>query len=87
MGVRLKAGLITSIEKKSIFGNIKTAFVGGIWGYILFFGILIMTKAVSGFVLSEGGLKIETPDFILPVIGFVLLFIIKFLENYKEDNP
>ena len=82
----MKAELTTSFEKKSTFSNVRVALIGGVWGYVLFLGILLLTKAVSGFILSGDGLNIETPDFILPVIGFVLLFIIKFLENYKEDQ-
>lgn len=82
----MKAELTTSFEKKGTFSNVRVALIGGVWGYVLFLGILLLTKAVSGFILSDDGLNIETPDFILPVIGFVLLFIIKFLENYKEDQ-
>lgn len=81
----LKVGTLSSSKSKNFIVNFKDSLIGGIWGYILFLGILMLTKVISGYILSNGEFTIETPDFILPVIGFILLFLIKYLENYKED--
>jgi hypothetical protein len=83
-GGHLKADLISGNTRQNMIENIKSGFVAGIMGYILFLGILLLTKFVSSIMQTDSNFITESTDFILPVIGFVLLFLIKFLENYKE---
>jgi hypothetical protein len=73
-------------EKKTGFGNvIRKSVFAGLGGYLLFLTILLFTKFISMLIQPKGTVTgIETADFILPVIGFFLLFLIKLLENFKE---
>ncbi len=81
----MKAEFIsTSVAKSNLLQNIGQAIIAGFWGYVLFLGILFITKIVSTLIQTEVGVIYETTDFILPIIGFLLLFLIKILENYKN---
>ncbi|MBU0473857.1 MAG: hypothetical protein KKF62_06805 [Bacteroidetes bacterium] len=77
--------VIRSSNKLKISSIISKSFIAGIGGYILFLSILLLTKVVSMLIQPVGNVQFETADFILPIIGFFLLFLIRFLENYKES--
>ena len=81
----MKADSIISGERLSLFSNLGRALAAGVGGYILFLVILFATKTVSMFIQPKGSVEFEVTDFVLPVIGFFLLFLIKLLENLKED--
>jgi len=76
----------TEVKKTTVKVNIKKALLAGIGGYFLFLFILLVTKSISVFVQSSGKLQFELADFILPVIGFILLSLIKFLENFRDSE-
>ena len=81
----MKTELISSsVNKSNLLHNIGQAIIAGFWGYILFLGILFLTKIVSTLVQTNGMTMFESADFLLPIIGFILLFLIKMLENFKE---
>lgn len=74
----------SSVAKSNLLQNIWRAVIAGGWGYVLFLGVLFTTKAVSMLLQEDGGIVYEAIDFVLPIIGFLLLFLIKILENYKN---
>lgn len=78
--------IATEVEKTPVKVNIKKSLLAGIGGYFLFLFILLVTKSISVFVQSSGKLQFELADFILPVIGFILLSLIKFLENFRDSE-
>lgn len=81
----MKEEVIRASNKLKISSIFNKSFIAGIGGYILFLSILLITKLVATFIQPDGNVLFETADFILPIIGFFLLFLIKFLENYKES--
>ncbi len=56
-------------------------FSGGIFGFAVFFSVLLITKGVSILLRISKKFVIDMNDVILASIGFVLLFLIKLLEN------
>ncbi len=81
----MKAEFVSSsVAKPRFLNSLSKALVAGIGGYFLFLGILFLTKLISVIVQSETSISHEPTDFILPLIGFFLLFLIKILENFKE---
>ncbi|MCF6269014.1 MAG: hypothetical protein L3J41_04835 [Melioribacteraceae bacterium] len=72
--------------KVSVMLNIKKSLLAGIGGYFLFLFILLATKSISVFIQASEELQLEPTDFILPFIGFILLSLIKFLENFKDSE-
>jgi len=81
----LKTETITSKVRLKILSSIGTSLLAGSWGYLLFLTILFFTKIIARFVQDERAFTFEVEDFILPIIGFVLMFLIRFLENFKEN--
>ncbi len=71
-------------EKVSVILNIKKSIIVGVGGYFLFLFILFVTKIVSVLIQTSGQLKVEFNDFIISIIGFILLSLIKFLENFRD---
>jgi hypothetical protein len=68
-----------------MFFNVKKSILAGVEGYFLFLSILFLAKGISVFIQASEKLQIELTDFIFPLIGFVLLSLIKFLENIRDD--
>ena len=58
----------------------------GILGFIMFLGVLIITKFLGCCVGTIEKFVIETDDLLLSVLGFVLVFLIKFLENFRDKE-
>lgn len=81
----MKTETITSEVRPKIMSVLANSLVAGFWGYLLFLTILFFTKIVARFVQDEKAFTFEVEDFILPIIGFVLLFLIRFLERFKEN--
>jgi len=82
----LRVENITSLKKLKFSNLLVKSVIAGFLGYILFLGILFATKLVASVIQIEGNLKFEMIDFVLPLIGFILLFLIRLLENYKLNN-
>lgn len=58
----------------------------GICGFAIFITILIIVKLFSYLIGTYNYFSIEITDVQLSLIGFVLLFLIRFLENFKETD-
>ena len=82
----MKIETITSIRKQRVSYILGKSFIAGFLGYMLFLVILFATKLLAMIIQPEGTIVFEKADFVLPVIGFVLLFLIRFLENFKESD-
>ncbi len=76
----------TETERVPVILNIKKSILAGIGGYFLFLIILLATKSIAVVIQTSGKLQFELTDFILPVIGFILLSLIKFLENFRDSE-
>ena len=77
-----------SIKKRSI--SIKNYLIeplkSGLFGFSIFIAILIIVKLFSYAIGTYNYFAIEITDIQLSIIGFVLLFLIRFLENFKEHE-
>jgi hypothetical protein len=77
-------------NRTSIFYAVKDYFlsplVAGVLGFIAFFCILIVTKFFSYIIGTYENLALDWNDAFLSAIGFILVFLIRFLENFKEEG-
>jgi hypothetical protein len=58
----------------------------GLFGFAMFFTILLIVKLFSYAIGTYNFFVIEISDIELSLIGFVLLFLIRELENFKEKE-
>lgn len=81
----------TESQDSQVFKNIKSYFLnpvkGGIFGFAAFFGLLSGIKYFSYLVGSQAKFSLDIADVTLSLLGFVLVFLIKFLENFQEKEP
>ncbi len=61
-------------------------FISGILGFISFFIVLISSKYLGYLVGSTKTFQIDFKDALLSLLGFVLVFLIRFLENFNEKS-
>lgn len=74
------------ISKIFTFKTLSKCMVGGIGGFFLIFMVIITAK-LFGFILNTyHSFKFDSEDFMLSMIGFVLVFIIKFLEQVSDPE-
>jgi len=82
--------LTSAVEKKNYKTFFKSffllPFINGLFGFTLFFTILFLTKSFSSWIGSIEVFTIDIEDVVLSSIGFILLFLIKFLENFAEKE-
>ncbi len=87
-------GAIVSKRGKSkkaptAFTHIKNYFLlpvrSGLFGFSSFFVVLIISKYLGYLIGSMGVFKVDLEDVTLSLLGFVLVFLIRFLENFKEE--
>lgn len=74
-----------SDQTKSFLKFVLLPLRAGLLGFSIFLIILIVTKWISYLIGTNDNLTIDVEDVYLSVIGFILLFLIKFLENFKEE--
>ncbi|MCU7495262.1 MAG: hypothetical protein HF314_09675 [Ignavibacteria bacterium] len=74
-----------------VFRNFKSYFLnpvkGGIFGFAAFFGLLSAIKYFSFMIGSQPHFSLDVTDVTLSLLGFVLVFLIKLLENFQEKEP
>ena len=87
------AVLNTKIKKENTLKNSFSAkrhffepCKSGLFGFAAFITILILVKLFSFAIGSYDYFALEITDVELSLIGFVLLFLIRFLENFKEQK-
>lgn len=76
-----------STKKNSLLMNyVINPIKSGIFGFSAFFSILLVTKLFSYWIGTYDEFAIDLDDVLLSVIGFILVFLIKFLENFKQEE-
>jgi len=78
-----------STNSNSMFSksHLTSAFSGGIFGFLLFFLIIMIVKAISYWVGSTSLIKVDSEDLFLSIIGLVLMALINILEDLRLKEP
>ncbi|MCL4549643.1 MAG: hypothetical protein M1495_13850 [Bacteroidetes bacterium] len=71
-----------STFQKFVLNPIKS----GLLGFLLFFVVLVITKYLGKLIGSAANVTIDPEDFLLSSIGFIMFFLIKFLENFSGEK-
>lgn len=58
----------------------------GLVGFSIFFTVLLIAKYVGFLINFSSAFNIQTDDVFLSLLGFVLLLLIKILENLNKRN-
>lgn len=58
----------------------------GLYGFLIFFSILVLTKLFGYMTGTQKIFFISSDDLILSMIGFAPLFLIKLLVNFKKEQ-
>ncbi len=80
--VAKKEKALNELISKFVFSPLKA----GIGGFAAFFTILILTKLFAYLMGIQNIFEVDVYDLLLSTIGFILSFLIRFLENFKEKN-
>ncbi|MDX9923738.1 MAG: hypothetical protein RBS48_03155 [Ignavibacteriaceae bacterium] len=59
--------------------------LAGILGFVIFLVVLSLTKYLGSLLTTDVVFKIESNDFLLAAIGFVLLSLIEVLKNFRQE--
>jgi len=59
-------------------------FTGGIFGYLGFFILLIISKFFGYLIGNNISFKIDFTDLLLPLLGFAFIFIVKLNKDSEE---
>ncbi len=56
----------------------------GLFGFSAFFTVLLISKYLGFLIGSLQSFVVDIEDVTLSLLGFFLVFLIKFLENFKD---
>ncbi len=81
----------TKVEENSTSPNFAKDYIwapikAGLFGFAMFFTILLAVKLFSYIIGTYNFFSVELTDLSLSSIGFILLFLIRELENFKEKE-
>lgn len=60
--------------------------VSGLYGFTAFFTVLIFTKGLSYLLGLTEQYIVSTDDVLFSILGFVLVFLIKLMDNIKHKT-
>lgn len=60
--------------------------LAGLYGYAIFFTVLLLCKWIGCMIDSSNGFNVAVEDLLIAIIGFVLLFVIRLLENFQKSG-
>ena len=91
----MKGVIVThAVQKKKnskfhsfLFEYVLFPFRSGVFGFISFLLVLITAKYLGFLIGSLDKFNMEMEDLTLSLLGFALVFLIKFLENYNKLHP
>lgn len=58
----------------------------GIGGFASFFVVLAAAKYLGSIIRTSESFIIDAEDFLLSLMGFILVFLIKFLGNFSQSD-
>ncbi len=77
------------VEKDSNYSTFKfiaSSLQSGLFGFAIFFTVLLVSKFLSSLIGTNEVFKIDFSDVTLSLIGFVLTFLISFLKHFSQSN-
>lgn len=81
-----KSITINSHLKETIHNYIIAPILSGLYGYTIFFSTITLVKALGTLVGSLPVFNIEIADTEMSILGFVLLFLIRFIKNFSPED-
>jgi hypothetical protein len=73
--------------KKSFYSSfLVQPILNGVGGFFIFLVILILTKLIAYWLGTQATFSVVFEDVILSSVGFLLFFLIKFLENFRSKH-
>lgn len=77
----------TKNKAKNIVNNfLWKPLKSGSLGFITFFAVLLITKLLSYLIGTRDIFVIEVEDLTVSFIGFILLYLFTFVEQFKNKN-
>ena len=72
--------------KETIHNFIIAPILSGLYGYSIFFSTIILAKGLGTLAGSLPAFNIEVADAQMSIIGFILLFLIRFIKNFSPED-
>lgn len=74
-----KKNSITEVFQKYFFKPLT----GGVLGYLGFFSLLITSKYLGFLIGNRTSFQVDSIDFMLSLLGFAFIFVVKLKDNSK----
>ena len=72
--------------KGTIHNFIIAPILSGLWGFTIFFSTIILAKALGTLIGSIPSFYVEVAEAAMSILGFFLLFLIRFVKNFAPEN-
>jgi hypothetical protein len=70
--------------QESPFKNTITPFISGVIGFLIFFLMVVLIKLLSYIANQSESFQIDIKDILISVMGFGLLFLVKYFEGHNR---
>lgn len=79
-------GTVTEKQRRFDLTNfLLRPFLAGILGFVIFLVVLSLTKYLGSVLTTDIVFRVESNDFFLAAIGFVLMSLIEILKNFRQE--
>ncbi|HED37084.1 MAG TPA: hypothetical protein ENI76_02395 [Ignavibacteria bacterium] len=82
----MKAQIFHTNFRYNIHNYFIAPALSGLWGFTIFFSTLLVAKGLGVLVGSIQHFNVELADVEMSLLGFVFLFLIRFLKNYLPKD-
>ncbi len=83
---KVQAGISVNLKRPIFLKYIFYPFRAGMFGFSLFFTTIVISKYIGFLVKNSNEFVVDISDVILSLLGFILLWLIKLLENIKAAH-
>lgn len=73
-------------RKSTIHQFVLMPLLAGLFGYAIFFTILLICKWLGCIIDTTQTFSVDTVDLLIGMVGFVLLFMVRVLENFSKTH-
>jgi hypothetical protein len=84
---KVQSGLVINLKSPFLLKYIFYPIRAGLFGFSLFFTTIFISKYLGYIVKNSPEFIIDISDVLLSLLGFILLWLIKFLESFKSTEP
>lgn len=82
----MKEQILSTYTKGKFHNYFAAPVLSELYGYAMFFTVLLASKVLGALIGTKPQFNIDMDDVAMSALGFVFLFLIRFLKKYSQKE-